>query len=148
MLTLMTQTIHTLEDLEQLAKSFLATVVAESGRATVLGLSGDLGAGKTAFVQLLAKQLGVEEVVTSPTYLIMREYKTTHPIFKHLVHVDAYRIEDVNELGPLRFAEVLSRPDTLVCIEWIDRITEALPPGYTTLTFTLNPDTTRTITSS
>jgi tRNA threonylcarbamoyladenosine biosynthesis protein TsaE len=143
-----TEVITTLAELEVFTEAFIKNVAAKTEGATVVGLVGDLGAGKTTFVQLLAKQLGVAEVVTSPTYLIMREYETTHPVFKRLVHMDAYRIEDISELGPLRFSEVLARPDTLVCIEWVDRIKDALPAGYTTLTFTLHPDTTRTIVNS
>lgn len=140
--------IATLSELEAFSKHVLEQSTAKSEGATVIGLVGDLGVGKTAFVQSLARHLGVVQAVTSPTYLIMREYETTHPVFKHLVHMDAYRIEDVSELGPLRLTEILMRPDTLLCIEWVDRIKEALPSGYTTLTFTLHPDTTRTIVSS
>lgn len=139
------KTITSLTELDLLAEHFLTTLASPKIMATVVGLVGDLGAGKTTFVQAVAKHLGVSEVVTSPTFLIMREYETTHPVFKHLVHMDAYRIMDNSELGPLRFIEVLARPDTLVCIEWVERIKDALPPHFTTLTFTLHPDTTRTI---
>lgn len=147
-MSMSTHEITTLAELEVFAEVFVKNITAQSGGATVVGLVGDLGAGKTTFVQLLAKYLGVVESVTSPTYLIMREYETTHPVFKQLVHMDAYRIEDGGELGPLRFAEVLARPGTLVCIEWVERIKDALPPGYTTLSFTVQPDTTRTIAST
>ncbi|MBY0309729.1 tRNA (adenosine(37)-N6)-threonylcarbamoyltransferase complex ATPase subunit type 1 TsaE [Patescibacteria group bacterium] len=141
-------TISSLSDLENVATDFLSKLTATENAATVVGLVGDLGAGKTTFVQMLARELGVVGAVTSPTYLIMREYETAHPVFKYLVHMDAYRIEDLSELGPLRFAEVLARSGTLICIEWVDRIKDALPADLSTLTFTLNSDTTRTIASS
>jgi tRNA threonylcarbamoyladenosine biosynthesis protein TsaE len=143
-----THQISTLLDLEQYAKEVLAELVPVPSGATVLGLQGDLGAGKTTFVQALARHLGVTEAVTSPTYLIMRSYETRDGRFSQLVHMDAYRIESLAELAPLRFAEVLGQPQTLVVIEWFERIAEALPAGVPVLTFTVNSDGSRTITRS
>lgn len=141
-----TVTISNLEELQTFVKKVLAnTTEASTTSASVLGLVGDLGVGKTAFTQLLARELGVSETVTSPTYLIMRSYATTHPGFDTLVHIDAYRIESLDELAPLRLAEVLAEPRTLVCIEWADRIKEALPSATRYFDFTLHPDGTRTI---
>jgi tRNA A37 threonylcarbamoyladenosine biosynthesis protein TsaE len=62
--------------------------------------------------------------------------------------MDAYRIESLSELAPLRFGEVLVQPQTLVVIEWVERVVAALPMTVPTLTFTLNPDDSRTITRS
>jgi tRNA threonylcarbamoyladenosine biosynthesis protein TsaE len=138
----------TLKELETVAMAVLNELPASSTAATVLGLSGDLGAGKTTFVQALARMLGVTETVTSPTYLIMRGYETTHEQFPHLVHMDAYRIESLAELAPLRFAELLAQPNTLIVIEWIERVAEALPTPIPTLCFAINPDGSRTITRS
>lgn len=95
--------------------------------AVVVAISGDLGAGKTTFVQQLAQILGVEETVTSPTFVIMKSYETTDGTFTSLVHMDAYRIEDDSELAPLNFSEVLTQPKTLLCIEWAERISASLP---------------------
>jgi tRNA threonylcarbamoyladenosine biosynthesis protein TsaE len=77
---------------------------------------------------MLARELGVREVVQSPTFTILKSYQTSHPQFKTLVHMDAYRIEDLSELKPLYFGEILARPDTLFCIEWAEKIAPALPP--------------------
>lgn len=99
----------------------------QKDKAVVLALKGDLGAGKTTFVQELARQLGVTETVTSPTFTIMKQYQTTHAQFPLLVHIDAYRIEQPNELGPLRFSSALEQSNTLMCIEWPEKITPALP---------------------
>jgi tRNA threonylcarbamoyladenosine biosynthesis protein TsaE len=110
--------------------NFTATLLAQlepTESTTVLALSGDLGAGKTAFVKALAKQLGVEETVTSPTFTILQQYETINETWPNLLHMDAYRIEDESELGPLGFAQLLSQPDTLFCIEWAERIKSALP---------------------
>jgi tRNA threonylcarbamoyladenosine biosynthesis protein TsaE len=95
--------------------------------AVVVALSGDLGAGKTTFVQQLAQILGVEETVTSPTFVIMKSYETTDTVFERLVHMDAYRIEDDSELAPLNFSDILTKPNTLLCIEWAERISAFLP---------------------
>lgn len=96
--------------------------------ATVIAISGDLGAGKTTFVQQIAQILGIEETVTSPTFVIMKSYETTDVQFKNLVHIDAYRIEDDSEMGPLNFTKLLTQDQTLVCIEWAERISTFLPP--------------------
>ncbi len=141
-------TITSLEELDTLAGEILKVLPTAPAGATVLGLSGDLGAGKTTFVQALARHLGVTETVTSPTYLIMRGYETASAQFPHLVHMDAYRIESLAELAPLRFAEVVARPETLLLIEWVERVAAALPVPVLTLTFALSPDGSRTITRS
>lgn len=143
-----TRHIGSLADLEALASEVSTTLLPNPEGATVLALSGDLGAGKTTFVQLLAKQLGVIEVVTSPTYLIMRQYETKSSAFPGLVHMDAYRIDDLSELGPLRFSEILATPGLLLCIEWAEKIAAALPKAHQKLTFSVGKEDTRTITYS
>jgi tRNA threonylcarbamoyladenosine biosynthesis protein TsaE len=115
-------------------------------RAIVLVLSGDLGAGKTTFVQALARALGVREVVQSPTFTIMKLYETTHTTVRRLVHMDAYRIEDMSELAPLRFIETLKNPETLVCIEWGERIKAVLPTGVVYMAINHEQDDVRIVT--
>lgn len=118
--------------------------VAES-RSTILTLTGDLGAGKTTFVQSLAGLLGVTEMVTSPTFVVMKRYETSHPVFHSLVHIDAYRIENSMEMKPLRFDEILGEPGTLVCIEWAERIADIIPTNTYHLNIETVNETTRTI---
>ena len=137
--------ISTIARLTNFADGILAALQQSKTESAILGLKGDLGVGKTTFVQLLAGKLGVTDTVTSPTYLIMRSYPTTDPVFKTLVHIDAYRIEALSELGPLRLAEVLEAPHTLVCIEWADKIAPALPDHARYLTFTLTAAGTRSV---
>lgn len=97
--------------------------------AFVVGLSGHLGAGKTSCTKLLAKELGIPETVTSPTFVIMKIYDIPAgaklasgagvPIsFKRLVHIDAYRLERRSELEGIDFERVSSDPHNLVVIEW------------------------------
>ncbi len=91
-------------------------------RATIIALNGDLGAGKTTLVKELARQIGVVGSVTSPTFVVMRKYESSHPVFKILVHVDAYRFESEAEAAPLQFHELCSQSDVLFCIEWPSRL--------------------------
>lgn len=90
--------------------------------AFIVGLSGHLGAGKTAFVKVVAKELGIEETVTSPTFVIMKMYETKDDVWKRLVHIDAYRLERRSELEGLKWEDVVSDPHNLVMIEWPENV--------------------------
>ena len=116
----------TLEELPAFTKELLASLV-PTEQATVIALKGDLGAGKTTFVKTLANELGVNEIVTSPTFTIVKSYETTDAGWKLLLHMDAYRIEELPELAPLQFSELLKKSAALYCIEWAENIAEALP---------------------
>jgi tRNA threonylcarbamoyladenosine biosynthesis protein TsaE len=95
------------------------------GEGLVLSLVGELGAGKTAFVQGLAVGLGVEGVrVASPTFVIASEYETAAG--PRLVHVDLYRVESVAALEDVGFLDMLG-PGAVVAVEWANRFPEALP---------------------
>ncbi len=93
---------------------------------TVLCLEGDLGAGKTLFVQSLARTLGVEGEVTSPTFNLMNIYEGICPIY----HFDLYRLESEAELDEIGFYEYTDEPEGIVVIEWADKFPEALPEDY------------------
>ena len=99
----------------------------ETNRAALLTLEGDLGAGKTTFTQALAKRLGVEEAVVSPTYVLMKSYALKNQPFDKLVHIDAYRLSDPGEFATLDPASFLMDTSALVVIEWPERIAGALP---------------------
>lgn len=115
--------------------------------AKVLALSGDLGAGKTTFMQALALAAGVSEMVTSPTFVIMKQY-TLPQSDQFLVHIDAYRIESPDEMRVLGLPELLKDPRAVVCIEWAERIAELLPSDVLTLTFAVTASGERTLTIS
>ena len=93
----------------------------------VIALTGDLGSGKTAFVQGLAKGLGVSEkyYITSPTFTLINEYPGRHPLF----HVDLYRIEHVAELEEIGLDEVLHE-DAVIAIEWAERLSIDTLPSH------------------
>jgi tRNA threonylcarbamoyladenosine biosynthesis protein TsaE len=88
----------------------------------VVSLAGDLGAGKTVFAQGVARALGVDEPVVSPSFTIVREYAGRVP----LVHVDVYRIDTIQELHDLGFDELV-RDDAVTLVEWGDVIDALLP---------------------
>lgn len=140
-----TRGIRTLDELAGIAQEALSACV-QKDTATVIALAGDLGVGKTAFTKELAKLLGVKEVVTSPTFVIMKSYPiTNHPFFKTLTHIDAYRIESEDEIQVLGFTELLKDTTQLICIEWPLRIKNSIPNDARIIAFTLQNDV-RTIT--
>lgn len=113
----------------------------------VVTLQGDLGAGKTTFVQQLAEQLHITEPVVSPTFGIMKGYEIEgNDYFDTLVHIDAYRIEDISEAGPLRFEEIFTQPRTLVCIEWPERVAAILPSNSVAIKIEIESGEERTVT--
>lgn len=98
----------------------------------VLTLTGDLGSGKTCFVQGLAIGLGVpsDYYITSPTYTLINEYPGRYPLF----HVDLYRIEDLLDLDDIGLYEIL-HGDGVVAIEWAERLGKDLPSEHVNIDF-------------
>lgn len=94
----------------------------------VVAVIGDLGAGKTCFVQGLMRGLGVEAEVTSPTFVLVNEYRGRHRAH----HVDAYRTDSLAELLDLGLDELWSGEDVTV-IEWADKLQPLLPAGTVTV---------------
>jgi len=109
----------------------------------VVGLSGELGSGKTTFVQGVARTLGVAETVTSPTFVILKTYDANSKKFSRLIHIDAYRLSHEQELFDLGFREIGVTPHTLVLIEWPEHVVGALPKNSETLNFTCIDEKTR-----
>lgn len=97
---------------------------------TVICLDGDLGAGKTLFVQNLAASLGVQGEVTSPTFNLMNVYEDGR---LPLVHFDLYRLEQEYELDEIGFYDYAENPDGLVLIEWAEKFPECLPEDHISL---------------
>lgn len=95
--------------------------------ASVIGLIGELGAGKTTFIQGFIKMLGVRQRVMSPTFLIFRPYPIKNRFYSGAYHADLYRIRSFTELEPLGFRKILSNPQNIVLIEWAGKIKRSLP---------------------
>lgn len=123
---------HNLEETKEAAQKLLADLV-PGVKATVVGLTGDLGSGKTSITQAVAQELGIEEHVTSPTFVIMKIYSllSTNYSFKNLVHIDAYRLKNAQELEVLKFKDYLADKNNLIIIEWPEIVKEILPEEMT-----------------
>ena len=115
---------HTIEGLSGM-RDFAARMAGLiRGRGVVIALHGDLGAGKTTFVQALAAALGVDRPVTSPTFTLVGEYPL--PGGRRLVHADLYRLKPGTDLESLGLDEYLDS-GSIVAIEWAERALDALP---------------------
>lgn len=143
--------IRTLEELRDEAMSFVNALVPLARGAMLITLSGDLGAGKTAFTKAVASVLGVEETVTSPTfvlekmYLLPRKLGGETPKFARMIHIDAYRLEKGSDLAPLGFDELMQDVGNLILLEWPEKVADALPVPSHQLSFVALPDGSRTI---
>ncbi len=121
---------HSVEETRAVAGELAAVLV--SGDVVVL--SGDLGGGKTAFVQGACAALGVTEPVTSPTFAIVQEYRGRIAI----AHVDVYRLDTLQELHDLGFDELVD-DDRITFVEWGDRVIAALPSEHIEVAIGLPP---------
>ena len=137
-----------MDELRIAAAEVLAELTSRPNGRAVVGLSGDLGAGKTTFVQTLAGLMGVTEQVTSPTFIIMKRYKADAAPFRSLVHIDAYRIESVVELAGMGVFDHGAENKKKLCIEWAELAGDLMPGDATMLTFGLSHDGRRTLTVS
>lgn len=104
----------------QLSEVVNATLeMLDKNSLSFITLSGDLGAGKTTFVQVLARTLGITEPVVSPTFMIEQRYNISgHPRFKKLIHLDSYRLSGDDEFKNIGLDLSLEDLSNLVCLEW------------------------------
>jgi tRNA threonylcarbamoyladenosine biosynthesis protein TsaE len=105
----------------------------------LIALNGELGAGKTALTQGIAAGLGVSERVTSPTFTLINRYAT--PAGFDLVHIDCYRLgeertEALRQASTIGIEEIVDEPETVVVIEWAERVADLLPPDHLAITLT------------
>lgn len=131
------------EEAKALAESFAR----KEDDATLVTLSGDLGAGKTAFTQALARALGVEETVTSPTFVLAKSYPLPEGgAFKNLLHIDAYRLDGGKDLEKIGFTHARADSGTLIVLEWPEIVADGLPRVDVAITLVAEADGSRTIT--
>lgn len=112
---------------ENLAKRLLKKKISKG--ALIIALEGDLGGGKTTFLQGFAKGCNIKERVLSPTFIIMRKFKINFKNipFKYLYHFDCYRVKKPKEIIHLNFKEIIKNPENIVAIEWAENIKKILP---------------------
>lgn len=119
------------QETQEMAYNFAKEFLREKNRrkhAVFIALQGELGAGKTTFAQGFAKGFGIEEQITSPTFVIFKMYSM--PLgkwFKKLVHVDCYRLKEAKELELLGFRDVLKDPMNIILMEWPERVNGIVP---------------------
>ena len=119
--------------------SFALAVARTLHGGETLALTGELGAGKTAFVKGLAKALGIKQVVQSPTFLLMKCYpivpRATCHALRAICHVDAYRIKNERDLLAIGLGEKVGDPGTVTAIEWADLVPELIPKNAIKIKF-------------
>jgi len=104
--------------------------------ALLIGLEGELGGGKTTFVQGFAKGLGIKERILSPTFIILKKFKIRKKSkFKNFYHIDCYRLSNYKDLLSLGFQEILNNKENIIAIEWPEKVKEILPSNYLFLKF-------------
>lgn len=117
---------NSFEETQKLGEDFARSLLAGSkGEAfNTVALYGDLGSGKTTFVQGLAKGLGIKQRIISPTFVIVRSYKLEVMSF---YHIDLYRTENEKDIDGLGLEEILSNPQNITVIEWAEKLKNYLP---------------------
>jgi tRNA threonylcarbamoyladenosine biosynthesis protein TsaE len=140
----MEEKVESLETLQMLAHKLVSRLTPIE-TATLITLSGELGAGKTTFSQMVGKELGVTENMVSPTFVLEKVYALTDTRgFTHLIHIDAYRLQTGDELGALRLSELLENPQNIILLEWPEKVADSLPLATIAVTLEVHEGGTRT----
>jgi tRNA threonylcarbamoyladenosine biosynthesis protein TsaE len=131
----MSATLELSADSPEETRALGRAVAAVLGSGDVVSLTGDLGAGKTTFVQGAADGLGIRQAVLSPTFTLVRQYEGSLPVY----HLDVYRLDSLQDVVDLGFDEILDR-GAVVFIEWGDVIEALLPESYLEVELSLRDD--------
>lgn len=112
----------------------------------IISLIGDLGGGKTTFTKGIAEELKIDETITSPTFVLLKNYPG-HIDDKNieLVHIDAYRCETIEDIKSVGIEDYLGRDDVILVIEWADKIKEILPANIIDIKFAYVDENSRRI---
>lgn len=114
------------------AGGILAEKILKNKKKVILGLEGDLGSGKTTFIQGLARGLKIKEKIASPTFVIFKKYSVQK---RNFYHIDCYRINSSDDLIDLGFEEILKSDKNIIVIEWAERIKDILPKNILWIKF-------------
>lgn len=145
------------KETQKIAKLFAGEVLAlkdDRKKALVVALNGELGAGKTTFVQGFVRGLGVKEDISSPTFLIMKKVqlhkhllknKDKKPVFRNLYHLDCYRLKSGKDLLDLDIKEIIEDSENIVLIEWAKNVKSILPKDLIRIDFEYKNEKERSI---
>ena len=128
---------------EKLAKEIVKN--GPKNHAVVLSLKGNLGGGKTTFLQGFAKGLGSKEKILSPTFVILKRFKLAGK-FKNFYHIDCYRLKSSKDILELDFKKLVLDPENIIAIEWPEKIKKVLPKKTIEIGFKFVDDKTRELT--
>lgn len=130
---------HSVEDTLRIGRTIGEALVG----GEVIGLMGELGAGKTHLVKGIAAGLGVtdDRIVNSPTFVLVNEYAGRIPVY----HLDAYRLADAGQLAALGFDEMCDSGGVVI-VEWADRVRDAMPEGSQWITLVSSGESDRRLT--
>ena len=132
--------IQNIDTIRESAREFIKNI----GEHKVFAFYGKMGAGKTTFVKAICEELGVEDVITSPTFAIVNEYETS-PKPQSIYHFDFYRIKRLEEVYDMGYEDYFYS-GALCFIEWPELIEDLLPEDAVKVTITENADGTRSVT--
>ena len=132
--------IENIEKIREAAREFVANI----GDSTVFAFYGKMGAGKTTFIKAVCEELGVEDVITSPTFAIVNEYRSDAS-GELIYHFDFYRVKKIEEVYDMGFEDYFY--SAAICfIEWPDICEEVLPEDTVKVTIEESSDGTRVVT--
>ncbi len=138
----MVTTTHNAEETIELAQQIAKKLVG----GEIIALHGDLGAGKTTFTKGLAEELRVEDIITSPTFVVLKNYpakiKDKEIVF---VHIDAYRSETIDDIKSVGIEDFMNRDDVVMIVEWPEKIAEILTGQIININFKIIDEKTRKI---
>ena len=120
--------IESLEHINLAARQFVDNVIGQT-QANVYAFYGKMGSGKTTFIKALCEELGVEDVITSPTFAIVNEYEVGTKEWTSIFHFDFYRIHRLEEVYDMGYEDYFYAPGALCFIEWPELIEDLLPEG-------------------
>ena len=129
--------IQNIDTIRESAREFIQNI----GDSKVFAFYGKMGAGKTTFVKAICEELGVEDVITSPTFAIVNEYEANN---QSIFHFDFYRIKRLEEVYDMGYEDYFYS-GALCFIEWPELIDDLLPEDAVKVTITENADGTRTV---
>lgn len=132
--------IEKLDNIREAAKQFIANI----GDSTVFAFYGNMGAGKTTFVKAVCEELGVDDVITSPTFSIVNEYRSEQT-GELIYHFDFYRVKKIEEVYDMGFEDYFYS-GALCFIEWPELCEEVLPYDTVKVYIKEEPDGSRTVT--